>query len=353
MTKINNSLNKSLIHGDVDVDTITLSNVKGNNVKTLIKGGFLAMAIAAIITCYYMYGVYYPSTDDAYVGSNLLDVSAKVGGYVENIYVENNQFVKKGQVLLEINPEYYTVALNKAKNDQRYTANQLAASHKSILVAETNLNKAKNDYYLAKQLRTRYQDLYQVGSGSKQDMQTYTTKAQVAEEQVKQNQAQLAAALIQDKAIGAQVAAATNDVETAKIYMNHTQIIAPVDGYVTNLNLVKGQLIQANEPIFGFIDNGKWWVDANFKETQLNRVKVGQIVTVNLDMYNHTYHGIVKSISYASGNIFALLPSENATGNWVKVTQRFTVRIQLQNNNPKYPLRVGGSSDVTIDTTRS
>ena len=286
MTKINNSMNKQHADENVAIGTTTANNAKRKNIKTLLKGGFLALFIAAIIACYYTYGVYYPNTDDAYVGSNLLNVSAKVGGYVENIYVENNQFVKKGTVLLEVNPEYYTVALNKAKNDQRYTANQLAISHKSIQVAETNLDKAKNDYYLAKQLAMRYQGLYQTGSGSMQDMQTYTAKAQIAGEQVKQNQTQLEAALIQYKAIGAKVAAANNDIETAKIYMNHTQIIAPVDGYVTNLNLVKGQLIEANEPIFGFIDNSQWWVDANFKETGLSRVKLGQKVTVKLDMYN-------------------------------------------------------------------
>jgi len=353
MTKINNLIDKLQIADSVVTVTGSSNNTKRNNIKTLFKGGLLALVIMAMIACYYTYGVYYPSTDDAYVGSNLLDVSAKVGGYVENIYVENNQYVKKGTVLLDINPEYYAVALNKARNDQRYTANKLVVSNKSIEVAATNLHKAKNEYSLAKQLAKRYQDLYQVGSGSMQDMQTYTTKEQIAAGQVKQNQTQFEAALIQYKAIGAQVAAANNDVETAKIYMNHTQVIAPVDGYVTNLNLVKGQLIAANEPIFGFIDNSKWWVDANFKETQLSRVRVGQKVTVKLDMYSHTYGGIVKSISYASGNTFALLPSENATGNWVKVTQRFTVRVQLQNKNLEYPLRVGSSSDVTIDTTRN
>lgn len=321
--------------------------------KTIFKGSLLALVIALLIGGYYAYGVYYPCTDDAYVGSNLLDVSAKVGGFVANIYVENNQFVKKGQVLLDINPENYTVTLNKAQNSQVYALNQMAASNKSIQVAKTNLAKAKSDYQLAKQLANRYQNLYQAQSGSKQDMENYTTKAMLAHLQVEQNQALLEEALIQYKASFAKAAIANNDIQTAKIYMNHTQIIAPVDGYVTNLNLVKGQIIKADTPIFGLIDNGQWWVDANFKETQLNRVVPGQMVQVKLDMYNHTYHGIVRSISYASGNTFALLPSENATGNWVKVTQRFTVRIQLANNNPNYPLRVGSSADVTINTTRN
>lgn len=206
---------------------------------------------------------------------------------------------------------------------------------------------------MAQELKKRYVSLYKSGSASLQDMQAYTTKALVAEEQVKQNQVLLTTALIKYKAAEAQVAVATNDVQTAKNDIHYTQIVAPVDGYVTDLNLVKGQLIKANEPIFGFIDNSNWWVDANFKETQLSRVKVGQKVRVKLDMYNHVYHGVVSSISYASGNTFALLPSENATGNWVKVTQRFTVRVRLQNTDSRYPLRVGSSSNVSINTVRS
>ena len=328
------------------------NNITHTHLKTLFKGSLMALVIAALIGGYYMYGVYYPGTDDAYVDSNLMDVSAKVGGFIENIYVEDNQFVKKGQVLLDINPEYYNIALNKAQNKELYSTSQLAASKKSIQVAEANLAKAENDFSLASELAKRYQDLYNSGSGSKQDMQTYATKVQAAHMEVKQRQALLDETSIQYKAALAQVDAATNDVQTAKISMNYTQVIAPVNGYITNLNLVKGQLVKAEDPIFGFIDNSKWWVDANFKETQLSRVKVGQKVRVKLDMYNHTYNGIVKSISYASGNTFALLPSENATGNWVKVTQRFTVRVQLENNNSAYPLRVGSSADVTIDTTK-
>ncbi len=318
--------------------------------KIIGKGLLVALIIAALIGSYYTYNLYYPSTNDAYIGANLLDVSAKADGFIQNIYVENNQFVKKGQLLLEINPNVYKVNLNKVENDRQYAISGLNAQAKAVQIAQTNLNKAKSDYTLAKQLAIRYQNLYQSQSGSKQDMQMYTAKAEVAIEQVKQTEALLETAKQQYAAAKTQIAVAENNIQTAQIYASYTKVFAPVDGYVSNLNLVTGQLIKAGEPIFGLIDNNKWWVDANFKETQLNRIKIGQRAEVILDMYSHKYHGIVKSISYASGNTFALLPSENATGNWVKVTQRFTVRVQLQNDNPTYPLRVGSSADVTIDT---
>jgi membrane fusion protein (multidrug efflux system) len=344
---INQATNQNLAHADNNLTTAT----SRSRSMFILKGIALAAIIAAAIGGLYAYSVYYPNTDDAYVGTNLLDVSAKVGGFVQNIDVENNQFVKKGQLLLEINPEDYANSLAKAQNNQLVATNQLIATQKSIQVAEANLNKAQSDSLLARQLATRYQGLYQTQAGSQQDMQTYIAKAQIATQQVKQDQALLEQAKEQYKASQAQLAVASNEVQNAKNFDSYTQVIAPVDGYVTDLNLVKGQLVKAGDPIFGFVDNSKWWIDANFKETQLNRIRLGQPCEVELDMYNHKYHGVVRSISYASGNTFALLPSENATGNWVKVTQRFTVRIQLQNDK-NYPLRVGGSADVTINTLK-
>ena len=116
--------------------------------------------------------------------------------------------------------------------------------------------------------------------------------------------------------------------------------------------LTKGQYVAVGQQVFGLVDNDSWWIDANFKETDLERVKESQPVEIKLDMYRHSkYKGTVQSLSYASGTTFSLLPPQNATGNWVKVTQRFTIRIKVE-NNPKFPLRVGASADVQIDTTK-
>lgn len=317
---------------------------------TIVKGSVIAALIIIFIGGYYLYEKYYPNTDDAYVGANLMDVAPKITGFVQNIYVDNNQYVKKGQLLITINPQDYAVQLAKAKNNQLIAQNQLASMKQQIQVAETNLDKAKADEVLAKQLANRYHDLYQTQAGSQQDMQTYAAKDTIAIQQVRQAQALLDQAKQQYSAAYSQVSVSQNDVQNALNYNDYTKVYAPVDGYVANLNLVKGQLVKAGDPVFGLVDNGSWWVDANFKETQLERLKVGQPATVELDMYSHEYHGIIKSISSASGNTFALLPSENATGNWVKVTQRFTVRVAL-NQDPNFPLRVGASSYVKVKTT--
>ena len=152
-------------------------------------------------------------------------------------------------------------------------------------------------------------------------------------------------------AASTQIGIAKTGVENASNNSGYTQLRAAVDGYVSNLNLKTGELLAPGQKLFGLIDESSWWVDTNFKETQLKRVKAGQPATIELDMYDHSYRGIVQSISYASGSTFSLLPAENATGNWVKVTQRFTVRIKLA-DDPSFPLRVGASSKVSIDTTQ-
>ena len=151
---------------------------------------------------------------------------------------------------------------------------------------------------------------------------------------------------MQLRAASAQLAKATHDrVKT------HTT--APSDGILSNVTLRPGATVQAGQPLFAIIEANRWWVDANFKETDLARIKVGQPATVYLDMYpGVTFDGTVESISSGSGASFSVLPPENASGNWVKVTQRFPVRIALTNPPADKPLRVGASTSVTIDTTK-
>ena len=172
-----------------------------------------------------------------------------------------------------------------------------------------------------------------------------------ARQQLDQAKLTMAQAATQYQATLAQLSANQAALDTARTQTSYTQIKSGVDGYVTNLNLANGQLVQAGQNVFGLVDDASWWIDANFKETQLERIKVGQSAIVKLDIYNHQYKGVVESISRASGNTFSILPSQNATGNWVKVTQRFAVSIKIE-DDPKFPLRVGASTEVTIDTTK-
>jgi len=149
-----------------------------------------------------------------------------------------------------------------------------------------------------------------------------------------------------------QVRAASAGLDKATHERVRTHVTAPTNGWVSNANLRPGAIVQAGTPAFALIEDGHWWVDANFKETDLARIKPGQPATIRLDMYPGTMlNGMVESISAGAGSTFSVLPPENATGNWVKVTQRFPIRIRITSEPiPDKPLRVGASADVTIDT---
>ncbi len=307
------------------------------NKHFIIGVGIVALTATGAFS-YYEYSQRHPSTENAYVNANLINISPKVGGYIQEIYVKDNQFVHKGDLLVTINPQDYTIQLTKANQDLQLYQQQ-SATYKA------NLDKAKSDNKYAQELATRYTELYKENAGSLQDMQKYQNQADAAKQALAQATSQYNSAITQ-------IELAQTSVQNAKNNTGYTELRAPVDGYISNLSsLNAGELIAAGQKLFGLVDNNNWWVDVNYKETQLKRIQIGQPAEIELDMYDHKYHGTVQSISYASGNTFSLLPAQNATGNWVKVTQRFTVRVKLD-NDPKYPLRVGASSYVTVDTTK-
>lgn len=138
----------------------------------------------------------------------------------------------------------------------------------------------------------------------------------------------------------------------AELDLSYTRVVAPKNGKIANLTLRQGSMVEAGAPLFALVETDEWWVKANFKETELARIHRGQPASIELDMYpGHSFHGEVQSINPASGTAFSLLPPENATGNWVKVTQRFPVKVMIKNPDAAHPLRVGASSQVVIDTS--
>ena len=151
----------------------------------------------------------------------------------------------------------------------------------------------------------------------------------------------------------AQVRAAKAALNQAKLDLQHTHITAPADGKIVNFSARAGSMVAAGNPLFDIVEQSSWWIDANYKETQLDRIKLNQSADVVVDMYpDHTFKGHIESISAGSGSAFSILPPENATGNWVKVTQRIPVKIIINNTDKNFPLRVGASATVTIDTTK-
>lgn len=317
----------------------------------MIKGGLL-IVIASVGTDFYMrYSEKYPTTDDAYVNADLLYVAPKVSGYVTEVLVANNQFVHKGDTLFKIETDDYSVQLSQEQQAQKYAEEQLANAKTQISTANANLENAKVNYNALSDQLNRYTKMQSVNAASLDTLQKYQTQFAQAKATLEQNKNNLVAAKIQVAAATAKVLQAQASVQNAKNHVGYTDIIAPSDGYVSNLSLVRGQYVSSGQQLFGLIDSNNWWIDANYKETEIERVKIGQPVDITLDIYKHVhYKGIVQSISYASGSTFSLMPAQNATGNWVKVTQRFTIRVQVQ-NSAQFPLRVGASAHAKINTS--
>lgn len=320
--------------------------------KQLLIGIVIVLAAILGLYSYYIYNESYPSTDNAYVNANIVNISPKVGGYIMDINVHNNQLVHTGDTLVTINPQDYSLMLDKAKQDLEIAKSQQDNAAQQIKAAQAIQEKAKSDYKFAQEMATRYANLYKQNAGSLQDMQKYQNQSYAARQALNQAMINVNQANIAYTTATTQAEQARIEIKNANNNNRYTVIKSPVTGYVSNLNLQNGELVGPGQKLFGLVDNSSWWIDANFKETQLRNIKVGQQAEIELDMYKHKFYGIVESISYASGNTFSLLPAENATGNWVKVTQRFTVRIKVE-NNPEFPLRVGASSKVTVNTKKA
>ncbi len=323
---------------------------KGLGNKHFFIGLFLVVVIILAIYFYFRYQRLYPETEDAYVGASLVNVAPKVSGYLKELNVKNNQFVHQGDLLFTIESKDYNISLKQAQSNYDSQVEACNMALNQIDIQKGQIQKDSDQYKFLADKATRFSALYKENTVSKQAYQEVMTNFDNIKTQLAVDNKKYTQFLNMYKLAEAKKGAAAADVDKANTNLSYTKYYAPMGGNVSNMNtLAKGEFITASQQLFGIVDMQNWWVDANFKETQLARVKIGQHVKVKLDMYAHTYDGVVQSISYASGNVFSLLPAQNATGNWVKVTQRFTVRISLQ-DNPAYPLRVGASATVKIDT---
>ncbi len=320
------------------------------NKKHTFFGVIIICITTIMIYFYYEYLNDYPSTDDAYVMAKIINVAPKVGGYISSIYVHNNQLVHKGQLLFTIDPIDYDFKLDEATQNYEGYVSQVEVLKQQIEVQNKTIEKDQYEYKLAKEVSERYKQLLNSDTISKQAYDNAFTNMNKAKSaldiDIKRKQ-QYRSGL---DVMVAKMKSSRATLNNAKAVVKYTSYYSSIDGYITNLNSINsGELIAQGQQIFGIVANNDWWIDANFKETQLNRITKGQTVKIKLDMYEHEYTGVVDSISYASGSTFSLLPSQNSTGNWVKITQRFSVRVSL-NNDEHFPLRVGASADVKINT---
>lgn len=328
-----------------------MAREKKNNHKHSIIGILIIAGVVGSIYAYFRYEKLYPNTDNAYVNASLVNVAPKVTGYLQTLSIKNNQMVHKGDVLFTINPIDYKLSVTQAEKAYNSQEAQVSATKKQIDIQRGQNAKDKSQYDLSLETANRYKKLFDANTLSTQNYQTAMTNLDTAKTQLDIDNRKIQQLDDVYRLTIAKRDQAKASLDSAISNLDYTKYISPIDGYITNLNTITpGEFLNAGQQMFGLVDNNSWWIDANFKETQLERIKPGQTVEIELDMYDHhTYKGTVQSLSYASGTTFSLLPAQNATGNWVKVTQRFTVRIKIENDD-KYPLRVGASAQVKIKT---
>jgi len=313
---------------------------------------------------YWTVGRYLVSTDDAYVKADNTTIAPKVSGYLSDVLVGDNQRVKAGQVLARIDDRDFKVALDQAKADVAAAQAAVASKQAQLEVQQAVIDAAKATIEVDTATRTfanqenkRYTDLAATGYGSVQNAQQAQSRNAGAEAAILRDTANLASARKQVELLKAEIAQAVAASarasalqRQAELNLGYTTITAPIDGVVGNRTLRVGQFVQAGTQLMSLVPASGAYVVANFKETQLTDVREGQPVDVAVDMFpGQLVHGHVDSLAPASGQEFALLPPDNATGNFTKVVQRIPVKIALDGGAP-IDLRPGMSVIPTIAT---
>lgn len=318
-------------------------------------GGVVVILVGMGLLLYWRHQTLYPSTSDAYVHAHVVRIAPQVTGQVKALRVHDNQMVRAGELLLEIDSAPFQIALNRAEANLDATRQEVSAAEAAVAAAKAQVDQRQAELQQAQEEENRVLPLVKkhLLPPSEGDRVRDTLKAAKAQLDAARSELDLARRKLgRTGPDNAQLRAAQASVAQARLDLRHTRITAPADGTIADLDIRPGAVAQANTPLFALVESHDWWVDANYEETALDRIKPGQSATIQVDMYpNRTFHGVVESLSPASGVAFSLLPPENATGNWVKVTQRFPVRVAIHEPDPLGPpLRVGASAEVTIDT---
>ncbi|CAM3752689.1 HlyD family secretion protein [Parendozoicomonas haliclonae] len=315
----------------------------------LIGGGYF----------YYEHEEKYPSTDDAYVHGNIIFVAAQVGGRLKEVEARNYQFVHKGEILFQIDPAPYQAQVQRSKAALQLTSQENEADSSGILAASEELIAATASLKDTQLTYKRTMELVADGDLPAQSADNERAALANAEANVSAAKDHMAQLVAEQGAKGAQAPAvqeAAAALLQATLNLSYTNIPAPKDGQLGVVSVHIGSVINQSQALTPLVQADSFWVAANYKESDLQRIRLGMPASITLDMYpDQPFKGHVSDISPASGSSFSLLPPENASGNWVKVTQRFPVSIQFDpgSDTSNHPLRVGASSTVTINTVAS
>jgi membrane fusion protein (multidrug efflux system) len=294
----------------------------------------------------------YQTTENAYVNARIVQVSSLVMGPIVKVDVHDNEYVHRGDVLFEIDRRPFEAALAENEGKLRLAEQGTRQDQSDVLAAQAEVAQQTASLNNAEANLRRTTQLVHENFVSKQaedDAQARVRTAQAAVEASKARLAKARDALSKNGTTTPAVRVAQAEVEKAKLDLEHTVVRATEEGWITSFNLTPGTVVTPGNPLFAIVVGASFWVDANFKETELTGVVPGRPATVVVDMYpDHTFHGKVQSLAGGTGAAFSLLPPQNANGNWVKIAQRVPVRVSIDDPDPRFPLRVGATATVSV-----
>ncbi|MEA2780768.1 MAG: rane fusion protein multidrug efflux system [Rhodospirillaceae bacterium] len=317
------------------------------------------IVIALVGGYFYLTGGRYVSTDDAYVQAARISISTNVPGRVIEVDVRDNQEVQKGDILFRLDDRPYRIAVEEAQAQLASARLQVEAEKATYGQKVADARSAQDTLAYQQREFDRQKRLLASGVASQAQFDQASHALQNARQQLASNQQQIAQVLANlggDSDIPVErhpsVQQAQAQLDRANLNLSYTVIPAPEDGVVTKVEQIHvGTYINAAVPAFSLVSNRDIWVEANFKETDLTRMRPGQTATIDIDTYpDKTFTAKVVSVSPGTGSVFSVLPPENATGNWVKVVQRLAVRLEIENADPALPLHAGLSATVDVDT---
>ncbi|RAU45787.1 MULTISPECIES: HlyD family efflux transporter periplasmic adaptor subunit [unclassified Pseudomonas] len=305
---------------------------------------------------YEVYGQWYESTDDAYVNGNVVEITPQVTGTVVSIGADDGDLVREGQTLVQFDPNDAEVALQSAEANLGKVVRQVRGLYSSVDGIKAQLAAQRAEVQKAQDNYNRRRNLAAGGAISQEELSHAKDDLTSAQNALANIQQQLATstALIDDTQVSSHpdVKAAAAQLRQAYLNSARSTLIAPVTGYVAKRTVQLGQRVQPGTALMAVIPLDQLWIDANFKETQLGKMRIGQPVDIEADLYGSDvkYSGTVDSVGAGTGSAFALLPAQNATGNWIKIVQRVPVRIHINPDElANHPLRIGLSTVVDVN----
>src|SRR3989338_5555963 len=329
---------------------------KNNNTRNRMAG-IIVLIIICIIggTAAYFYWKYLSSniiTDNAYVKGHMHMVSSRIDGTVKEVYIKENMKVKIGDLLVKIDPSDFEAAVEKAKASLELAKQEVKRRYAAVEAAKANVELSRANLELSKITLERAKLLFEKGVAPKEKYDEALTNYRVAsaklkadEEDLKEKQAVVSPendeALIREKAA---------QLSQEELNLEYTSIYSPADGFITKKNVEVGNRVSEGQPLFAIVPLDDIWIEANFKETQIQKIKPGMKAKIEVDTFSgKKFSGYVESIMAGTGGAFLIFPPENATGNWVKVVQRIPVKIVFdKGQHPNNIFRVGMSCVVSI-----